>query len=155
MTNGSVAMMATTGTDGSATFMMFPAIQYGITITNITEGLSKYVTIYPQDNDYVIYCPTSNQAEPTSRITHLYNTSLYVTEPNASWITWNIIYQDTSGYTTGLTWNVTCWNNMTEMYTKTWGAVGSTTVLADNYTFPSVPAGVEYRAVYSAVRNIP
>lgn len=155
MVNGSVAMQGMSGSDGSVTFTMFPAIEYGITITNNTLGLSKYVTVYPQDNDYVIYCPLGSQAEPISRITHMYNTSLYVTEPNASWITWNIYYQDTSGYTTGLTWNVTCWNNMTEMYNKTWGAVGASTILADNYTFPSVPAGVEYRAVYQATRDIP
>lgn len=155
MVNGSVAMQGWTGSDGGVTFMMFPAIQYGVTITNNSLGLSKYVTIYPQDNDYVIYCPLGSQAEPISRITYLYNASLYVTEPNASWITWNIRYQDTSGYTTGLKWNVTCWNNMTEMYNKTWGAVTISDVLADNYTFPSVPAGYEYRAVYEATRDVP
>ena len=155
MVSGSTAMQGYTGTDGSVSFMMFPAIQYGITITNTTTGLSKYVTIYPQDTDYVIKCELPSQIAPTSRTVYLYNSSLYVTEPNASWITWNIIYSDTSGYTTGLTWNVTCWNNMTEMYSKTWGALGSGDVVADNYTFPSVPAGVEYRAVYQAVRDIP
>jgi hypothetical protein len=147
-------MQGTTGSDGSLSFMMFPAIQYGITITNATAGLSKYVTVYPQDNDYIIRCPLTSQTAPTSRTSYLYNTSLYVTEPNSSWITWNIIYSDTSNYTTSLTWNVTCWNNMTQMYTKTW-AMSPGNVAIDNYTFPSVPAGVEYRALYRAKRVIP
>jgi PKD repeat protein len=155
MTNSGVAMQGMTGNDGSLSFVMYPVLQYGITITNTTAGLSKYVTIYPQDNDYIIYCPLASQAQVPSRATYLYNSSLYVTEPNASWITWNIIYSDTSGYTTGLTWNVTCWNNMTEMYSNTWGAVGAGTVINDNYTFPSVPAGVEYRALYAAARTLP
>ena len=155
MVNGSSAMQGWTGSDGTATFTMFPAIQYGITITNNTIGLSKYVTIYPQDNDYIIYCPLSSQAAPTSRQTHLANSTLYVTEPNSSFITWNLIYSDTSGYTTALTWNVTCWNNMTVMHTQSWGAVGAGTIITDNYTFPSTPVGIEYRALYDATRNVP
>lgn len=155
MTNSGIAMQGITGNDGSLSFIMYPVLQYGITITNATAGLSKYVLIYPQDTDYIIYCPLTSQIEPTSRMSYLYNASLYVTEPNASWITWNLTYSDTSGYTTALTWNVTNWNNMTVMYTNTWGAVGPGTTITDSYTFPSVPAGEEYRAVYRATRVIP
>ena len=155
MTNGSTMMNGFTATDGAISAMMFPAIQYGITITNLSVGLSKYVTIYPQDNDYIIYCPLGTQAKPTSRVEHMFNSSLYVTEPNASWIMWNLYYQDTSGYTTGLAWNVTCWNNKTVMKSGTWGGVGTGDIVRDNYTFPSVPAGVEYRAYYQATRNVP
>lgn len=155
MVTGAVAMQGYTGTDGSASFMMFPAIQYGITITNETIGLSKYVTIYPQDVDYVIYCPLTSQAPQTLAATYLYNSSLYVTEPNASWITWNLLYSDPSGHTTGLSWNVTCWNNMTVMHSNSWGAVGPTDIIVDNYTFPSEPKGMEYVALYDAVRDQP
>jgi hypothetical protein len=44
---------------------------------------------------------------------------------------------------------------MTEMYNNTWGALTATDVVADNYTFPSVPSGVEYRAIYDATRSVP
>jgi len=154
MTNSSVAMQGITDVDGAAVFMMFPAIQYGITITNVTEGLSKYILLYPQDTDYVIQCFLPNQIPQTSVLTHLYNSTLYVTEPNASFIVWNIIYQDTSGDTTALTWNITCLTNGTEMHTKTWGAMGINDVAADNYTFPSEPKGIEYKALYDATRSV-
>jgi PKD repeat protein len=154
MTNSGVAMQGTTGSDGTLSFIMYPVLQYGITITNSTSGLTKYITLYPQDTDYIIYCPLTSQAASTDRTTHLANSTLYVTEPNSSFITWNIIYSDTSGYTTDVTWNITCWNNMTEMYSKTWHTVG-TSVLIDNYTFPSTPVGVEYRALYDATRDVP
>ena len=155
MVNGDVAMQGLTGTNGQISFMMFPAIQYGITITNETAGLSKYVEIYPTDSDYIIRCPLTSQAMPTMASTSLANASLYVTEPNSSWITWNLLYSDPSGHTTGLTWNVTCWNNMTVMHNNSWGAVGTSAIIVDNYTFPSVPVGEEYVAMYDAVRDIP
>jgi len=154
MTNSSVAMQGYTDIDGSSVFMMFPAIQYGITITNVSVGLSKYITLNPQDTDYVIQCFLPNQVPQTSVLTHLYNSTLYVTEPNASFIVWNIIYQDTSGDTTALTWNITCLTNGTEMHTKTWGAMGINDVAADNYTFPSEPKGIEYKALYDATRTV-
>jgi len=155
MVNGDIAMQGYTGSNGQISFMMFPAIQYGITITNISAGLSNYVEIYPTDSDYVIRCPLGSQVMPTMASTSLANSSLYVTEPNSSWITWNLLYSDPSGHTTGLTWNVTCWNNMTVMYANSWGAVGTGTVIIDNYTFPSEPKGMEYVAVYDARRDIP
>ena len=155
MTTDGVAMQGYTGTDGSASFTLFPAIQYGITITNASAGLTNYVTLYPQDNDYVIRCPLTTQVMPTMAGDSLVNSSLFVTEPNSSWITWNLLYSDPSGHTTGLTWNVTCWNNMTVMHSNTWGAVGTSTIIVDNYTFPSEPKGMEYRALYDATRDIP
>jgi len=153
MTNSAVAMQGLTDVDGSSVFMMFPAIQYGISITNTTLGLSKYITLNPQDTDYIIQCELPSQVRPTSVLTYLANASLYVTSPNASYITWNILYSDISGYTTALTWNVTCLTNGTEMYTKTWGAIGTGTTVTDSYTFPSEPIGVEYKALYDATRS--
>lgn len=155
MVNGDVAMQGYTGTNGQISFMMFPAIQYGITIINESAGLNKYVELYPTDPDYLIRCPLTSQTYTLDRITAVSNTSLYVTEPNESYITWNLYYQDAEGYTTALTWNVTCWNNMTVMHTNSWGALGSTDIAIDNYTFPSTPVGQEYRAMLNATRVTP
>jgi len=155
MTNGSVAMYGMTGTNGDISFMMFPAIQYGISITNVSVGLSKYIEIYPTDTEYLIRCPLSTQAQSTNMLTAMSNTSLYVTEPNSSYITWNLQYQDGEGYTTALTWNVTCWNNMTVMHSNSWGALAAGEMVLDNYTFPSTPVGMEYRAILNATRVTP
>ena len=155
MVNGDVAMQGYTGSNGQISFMMFPAIQYGITITNVSAGLSNYVEIYPTDSDYVIRCPLTSQAIPSTLAkSNLVNASLYVTEPNASWITWNLVYNDPAGLTTGLYWNVTCWNNGTVMHSHSWGGMGTATI-TDSYTFPSEPKGMEYRAMFDAIRSAP
>jgi PKD repeat protein len=157
MTNSSVAMQGWTDVDGASVFMMFPAIQYGITITNQTIGLSKYITLNPQDTDYIIQCILPSQTHNTTALTHLYNSTLYVTEPNASYITWNMYYQDTSGYTTDFTWYVVCLTNGTVMYNGNvyGGAYDYRIPIIDSYTFPSEPKGVEYKATYEATRSVP
>jgi len=154
MVNGSLAMQGTTGSDGSLSFIMYPVLEYQLTITNTTAGLSKTVNIYPQDTDYVIKCLLTSQIPPTSRVTQLANSTLYVTEPNSSFVMFNIIYQDTSGYTTGLIWNVTCLTNHTVMYSKNFGDP-DTNVKVDNYTVTTAERGTEYRAMYDATRTLP
>jgi len=162
MVDGDVAMQGFTGTDGAISFMMFPAIQYGITVTNATLGVSKYVSIYPQDNDYVIRCVVANVNEEESHMVALYNSTLYVSEPSSSEITWNLYYDDPQLKTYHLVWNITCLNNGTVMYDNEWsdGAYPYFNPISilqypitDNYTFPAVPAGVEYRATYDAERR--
>ena len=155
MANSGVAMSGITDTNGGLSFIMYPVLQYQIVITNATAGLSKTVTIAPQDTDYIVKCPLTSQLAPVMASTYLQNSSLYITEPNASWIIWNMIYTDPSGHTTGLTWNVTCWNNQTVMHSQSWGAVGAGEIVYDNYTFPSEPKGMEYKATYDAIRDIP
>jgi len=153
MVNGSLAMQGMTGSDGSLSFIMYPVLQYQLTITNATAGLSKIVTVYPQDNEYVIYCRLTSQIPPVSRQTQLVNSTIYVTEPNASFVMFNVQYQDTSNFTTSLTWNVTCVTNMTVMYSKNFGDP-DTNVKIDNYTVPTEPRGTEYSARYFATRTI-
>ena len=153
MQDGEIAQQGFTGADGGISFIVYPVLEYQIIITNATAGLSKTINIYPQDSDYTIFCPLTSQAHPTGRQEYLVNSSLYVTEPNSSYVTFNIAYQDTSGYTTGLTWNVTCRTNGTVMYSKDFGDP-DTDLKTDNYTVPTVPIGTEYRALYDAVRTL-
>ncbi len=150
-------LLGTTGIDGSWVAPMLPSYQYQIILTNAAMGVSHTVTLYPSDPSYVIYCPTTGQGtqKGVEKMQNLMNSTLYVTEPNSSYITWNLMYLDPSGYTTALQWEVECWNNHTIMYSNSWGSVGISDVINDSYTFPSVPKGMEYRAQYNATRDVP
>jgi len=153
MTNGGLAMTGVTGSDGSLTFMMFPSLTYGITVTNATLGLTNYVTIAPQDSDYTIYNTLSTQARQNSTYMALSNTTLFITEPTASTVTFNLIYYDPTGLTTDVKFNVSCWSNQTMMYYLDHPAPG-TGVVTDSYTVPNVK-GQEWRFWYNATRSAP
>jgi PKD repeat protein len=153
MVDGSIAMQGYAGSDGSVTFMMFPAIQYGITITNLSIGLSKYTTLYPQDNDYIIYCPLLSQIPPESKYEELVNSTIYVSEPNTTHITFTAVYQDTTATTTNVRWNVTNLTSGTVVKSLSWGVPVAGTQYTDTYTFPSTPSGIEYQATMDATRS--
>jgi PKD repeat protein len=153
MVNNGLAMIGESDQGGAAVFMMFPGIKYGITITNTTMGLSKYTVINPQETDYVIMCPLASQSQKTTSMADLVNSTLYVSEPNSSYISFNLLYHDLSGYTTYLVWNITQWSNNTWMYTNDFGNVGGSTII-DNYTVPNV-RGQEWKFWYNATRNRP
>jgi hypothetical protein len=152
MTSSSLAMAGTTAADGAVNFVMFPALTYGVTITNTTAGLSHYTTLTPQDNDYTIYCPLTSQGAPNSTQMQLGNTTLFITEPDMNHVTFNLIYYDTSGLTSTVNYNVTCWDNMTPMYYITFENVGSRIVTDSNYTATNV-RGQEWRFWYNATRS--
>jgi PKD repeat protein len=155
MTNSSVAMIGLTGDDGSSTFVMFPSLYYLVTLSKVSIGLAHHVTISPQDSDYTIYTVLPSQATQNSTYMpgHLYNTTLFVTEPTASTVTFNLIYYDPSGLTTSLDFNVTCWDNKTPMYYITF-IPGTSVVKDSNYTVPNVK-GQEWRMVFNATRSAP
>jgi PKD repeat protein len=151
MTNSSLAMTGVTGSDGSLSFIMYPVLKYAFTISNATTGLSKYVEIYPQDNEYIIQCTLPSQVLPTSKLIQTANSTLYITEPNTSYVTFHVIYQDTSALTTNILWNVTCLTNHTVMYSHDFGNP-ITGIMMDNYTVSTSPRGTEYQAMYDATR---
>jgi hypothetical protein len=152
MTDSGIAMSGVTASDGKVSFIMYPELQYGLTITNTDLGLSKYVTVNPKDDDYVIFCTLTSQVPPTTRLTQLANSSIYVTEPNTSYVIFNIIYQDTSNRTSALHWNITCLTNRTVVYSHDFGDP-DTNVKTDNFTVSTLPVGTEYRAMYDATRS--
>jgi len=71
-----------------------------------------------------------------------------------STVTFNMIYYDSSGLTTNLKFNVSCWDNQTTMYYYDFGDVGSRGVSDSNYTVPNV-RGQEWRFWYNATRSAP
>jgi hypothetical protein len=154
MTNGGIAMTGITTDDGSVTFVMFPALSYGVTLTNTPLGLSHYTTISPQDSDYTIYAALPSQARQNSTYMALSNTTLFITEPTASTVTFNLIYYDPTGLTTDVKFNVTCWTNGTPMYYVDLGNPGTSVVADSSYTVPNVK-GQEWRFWYNATRSAP
>lgn len=153
MLDGTLIMNDITGGDGSTTFMMFPGIRYGIGIQNATTGLNFHTTILPNDNDYMIYCPDVPTFSQNITQLQIVNTSLFITEPNNSYVTFNIVYQDTSGLTTDVKWNVTNWDNMTPMYYSDLGNP-FTSAVSDNYTVPNI-RGQQWKFWYNATRGGP
>jgi PKD repeat protein len=153
MTNSSLAMSDLTGTDGTVTFMMFPALTYKILVTNATLGLSNAVYISPTDLSYDIYCPLATQRPQNQTYMTMRNTSLYVTEPDPNHVTFHLLYYDPSGLTTNLKYNVTCWDNQTPMYYVDLGNPGTAVVTDDSYTVPNVK-GQEWRFFYNATRSV-
>jgi len=161
MTSNGIAATGWTGGDGSSTFVMFPALRYGITLTNASIGLNHYTTLSPQDTDYVIYCPLSTQRAANSTQAMLGNTSLWVTFPNISFVTFNFGYQDLSGLTTTVNYSVWKWANVSThnaglpqlMYSIDL-IPGTGYVTDQNYSARNI-WGDEYKFVYNATRSAP
>jgi hypothetical protein len=139
------------GDDGAVPFMVFPGFLYGIRIQNTTTGLDYYTTLHPTDPDYTIYCPTTYANTGNVTYNQIANTNLYITEPNMSYVTFNIIYQDLSGLTSSVRWNVTNKDNGTVMRSTNFISPGVSAVL-DNYTVPNI-RGQEWIFSYNATRS--
>jgi hypothetical protein len=151
MTNSSMAMSGTTTNDGSLTFMMFPALTYGVTITNPALGLNNYRTISPRDTDYVLYCPLSTQIARNNTLTAVTASSLPYYKLNTSYYNLSMIYHDAAGYTTNVRFIVIDYTNGgTTVLDRNWGNPG-TGIVVDNYT-AYVPLGQEYIWKYNATK---
>lgn len=138
MLDSSIAMSGTTGVDGSNTFSMFPALTYNLTITNETLGVHCQQNLAPADTDYVLFCPTDAQKAAAVPLSQTLNRSyIWVTEPNASFVTINASYQDLTGLTSSVLFNVSVVDNNTVIYSKNFGNPGTSQVL-DNYTMPNI-----------------
>jgi PKD repeat protein len=106
MVNASLRLGGTTGSDGTLTSTMLGSLKYDIYLTSTEYGLNNYhVSAYPSDSMLNIYVPVSGQKLPTSgnsTYTYLNNTRLYITQPNISYVSMCIDYQDLSGTTTSV-----------------------------------------------------
>lgn len=152
MTNSSIAMVGNTTNDGSLTFMMFPAITYGLTITNATIGLNNYRTLAPKDTDYVIMCPLAGQVQVNNTLAAVANSSLPYYRLNATGgYNLSMIYYDAQGYTTNLKFQVYDYTHGNILvYNHDLGNPG-TSIITDNYTVV-VPMGQEYIWQYNATK---
>jgi len=152
MTTSSLAMVGSTANDGALTFMMFPALTYGLTITNATIGLNNYQELSPRDTDYVIYCPLTSQGQVNNTLTAAVASSLPFYQLNASGgYNLSMIYQDTAGYTTNVRFQVIDYTaGSVLVYDHDLGNPG-TGIITDNFTV-LVPIGQEYIWQYNATK---
>jgi PKD repeat protein len=151
MASGSMAMSANTTDDGSTTFLMFPVISYGLTITNATAGLNNYKTLTPRDQDYIIRCPLADQHAPNDTLTQVTTSRNLFYKLNDTYYNLSMIYQDASGNTQNLKFQVydyTAGNLL--VYNHDLGNPG-TAIVTDNYTVV-LPLGQEYRWGYNSTK---
>lgn len=152
MVNSSVAMTGYSADDGSNTFTLFGSLTYGITLTNATVGANCYKRLAPIDSSYRIYCPTTGQTAVNNTLTAVNTSRLTFYRLNATGgYNLSMIYEDQSGYTTNLVFNVYDYSaGRTLVYTKDWGNPGTSQVV-DNYSV-YVPLGKEYQWQYNATK---
>jgi len=108
MVNKTLVLGGMTGGDGTVTFTMLGSLKYDIYLTSAEYGLNNYhVQAFPSDSMLNIYVNTPNIMPPTQRnntYTSLGNTTkVYFVEPNISYGSMCIDYQDVSGLTTSIT----------------------------------------------------
>ena len=153
-------MVGVSGNDGGVSFMMFPAIKYLVNITNATAGLNHQTSFYPEDTDYTIYTILSNQATANGTVPKLGNTSLWVTFPTSTTVTFCMGYQDLSTLTQNVSISVWKWRNITTndaglpllMYTYIFNDTYAKYVQDCNYTAANI-RGDEYKFSWNASRT--
>ena len=156
MTNSSLAMSGTSGTDGYVTFMQVGSLYYNITISSTNPSVTYYsVKIMPMDNEYIIPI-TQNFMQNVinnNSATQAQNYTLWVSYPNASFIRIGINATDKDGTTTSVKFNVGDKANGTVYKSVDLGNIG-TTLQQAWLDVPNIK-GYRYYANYTATRNIP
>jgi PKD repeat protein len=152
MMNGTLMMSGVTDGDGSVVFTMLSSIGYTMHITNTTTGIDHTVKIFPIENDYNIWADTTENSAIANPNFYNYNTTLTYEAPNLSYSKFGVVYQDTTGKTTSVTFNVTCITNNTRMYSETLSGFGTSPVFA-NYTI-KIKNGEQYTWKYNATRVV-
>jgi hypothetical protein len=148
MLNSSVAMAGNTDDNGGLSFTMFKSLQYRLTITNTTLSVASTKTLYPSDQEYVIYVRTAGQTAANNTLA-MRNGTLPWYSVNSTHINLNMTYVDTSLCTNALTFRVWFRDNGTEVHNTTWSGFGAAYVY-DNHTVPKAPIGTEYLWGYNA-----
>ena len=152
MLNKTLIMAASTGSDGAVVFTMHGSISYDVRMTNPVTHTEYFKQIMPKDEQYILRMPTSTVIPNLSGnvYSNIANTSLTFAEPNNSYVTMGLQYQDTSGTTSSLKFYV-AFDNGTVAYTQNLGNPGTSAVLA-NYTTKNI-RGLRYIWNYTAVRT--
>lgn len=148
MVNSAKAMEGVTDDNGGLSFTMFKSIQYRLTITNSTLSVASTKTLYPSDQEYVIYVRTAGQTVANNTLA-MRNGTLPWYSVNSTHINLNMTYVDTSLCTSQLVFRVWFRDNGTEVHNTTWSGFGAGYVY-DNHTVPKAPIGTEYLWGYNA-----
>jgi len=108
MINKTLYMEGTTGGDGTLTFTMLGSLKYDIYLNSAAYGLNNYpVSAFPSDSMLNVYVTTNIQGPPT-QLNNTYQqignrTRVYFTEPNVSYGSMCIDYEDPTGLTSSVT----------------------------------------------------
>ena len=152
MLNGTLIMSGRTDSEGEITFTMHSSLEYNITVAHpdlITSSIMKY----PREAQYTIYVTPITSTKGNSTQIQFQNTSLYVSEPDINHVTFNFVYQDNSGLTDDVVWNVTCHTNGSVMYAKRWaGHFLPMDKVQDNFTVTN-RRGEEWLFMYNSTRS--
>jgi PKD repeat protein len=148
MINSSTAMAGTTDDNGGLSFSMFKSLQYRLVIVNVTSGVSATKTLYPSDQEYVIYVRTAGQTANNNTLATR-NATLPWYSVNSTHINLNMTYIDTSLCTSQLVFRVWFRDNNSEVHNTTWSGFGAAKVF-DNHTVSKAPIGTEYLWGYNA-----
>jgi len=143
MRNNLLVMTGHTTGDGGIVFTMHSSLQYNITVRG--GGYDYSTIIQPADNKYTIWmtAPVINNS-----VTQV-NATLTFTQPNTSYATFGIRYQDTSGLTTLLEFYLKSKVNGTVVYSTS--VAPGTGLVWLNTTIPNI-RGEQWRWYYNAVR---
>jgi len=109
MLTAGATQTAHTGTDGSAVFNVHPCLKYYINVTSNT-GETVNVSTYPIETDYNIWLPDTMDS-----VFENLNATLTFSEPNASYFTLGVNYEDLSAATSTLLFYVNA-SNGTPIY---------------------------------------
>jgi hypothetical protein len=102
MINNTLVMQGTTGSDGTITFTMLGSLKYDFNLQSAAYGINVNRSLFPSDSMVNFYVTPAGQQLPTGNnntYSSLNGTRYYFFEPNASYGTMCIDYQDTSGNT--------------------------------------------------------
>jgi len=154
MLNGTLIMSGNTGGDGSVAFSVVSSIGYLVEVTDPQTGVVWESTLYPSDPAglYTIWVGESPfDAQANASINTMNATRMYLSEPDIGNVTMNLIFQDISGGTTNVLFEVYSANNMSLLSRTDLGNPG-TGILTANYTVPNV-RGNGYYYGYNATRS--
>jgi len=150
--NGTLVMSGDTGTDGAIVFTMLSSIQYNVTLTEPTTGVTTFTKIYPKDPSYTVRMVGVASAANNTYTDMGYNQSLWVYEPNASYVTMNMSYQDMSGRTSLVEYYAYNKSNSTYINYQSVANPGTSAVKL-NFTVKN-DKFVQYAWWYNAVRTV-
>jgi hypothetical protein len=151
MMNGTLVMNGITGGDGATAFTVLSSIQYRVTVIDPVDSKVYTTTINPAQDPYTIWIGTNPMTVQNTSYSTTNNTALYVTQPNSSYVTLNLRYQDTSNSTSNVIFYVVAANNMTTIYSVDLGNPGTQIVYA-NHTHKNT-RGNGYFYYYNATRS--
>jgi hypothetical protein len=118
---------------------MLPTIKYNVNVTD-AAGITYTTTFYPKDTYYTITTQNSTYTQPQNVVSY-YNSASYdtlnISEPNVSYITFQLFYYDATANTNAISFWVKMVNNDTYMNKQSVAIANLKGPVLLNYTVPN------------------